>query len=287
MAAACLLTCRRPVYFIRVYIDAHFHADDLLASEPGFPATYKALGVFGMASVHDTSGLQATEMLMAQAGPYRLSFGIHPQLAVMDQADALEQAAVSGRIAAIGECGFDFFGDAPDLVRDAENEKRQKEAFEFQLDLAERLGLPLVLHMRRAADLLFGYAKRFSALRAVILHSWGGPANEALDFLSRCPLALFSFGNSIANGNKKARSSAAALPASAILTETDAPYQPPRGLPDPDAKGDRRPLLRGYSNFADLQRIVGEIASVRGASPAALVWTIEENYSKVFGHALR
>ena len=287
MAAACLLTSGRPVYFILVFIDAHFHADDLLAFEPEFPAVYRALGVIGLASVHDATGLQATERIMAEAGQYRLSFGIHPQLAVMDQADELERAVVSGRVAAIGECGFDFFGDAPDLVRSAENERRQKEAFEFQLDLAERYGLPLVLHMRRANDLLFGYARRLSALRAVILHSWGSPSNEALDFLSRCPYALFSFGNSIANGNKKARSSAVALPGSAILTETDAPYQPPRGLPDPGSGSGRRPLMRNHSNFTDLPRIIGEIASARGESSAALEAIVEKNFSKVFGDALR
>jgi TatD DNase family protein len=204
----------------------------------------------------------------------------------MDQADELAQAAAGGRVAAIGECGFDFYGDAPDLVRNADNEKRQREAFEFQLDLAERHGLPVVLHMRRANDQLFGYARRLSGLRAVILHSWGGPANEALDFLYRCPCALFSFGNSIANGNKKALSSAAAIPGSAILTETDAPYQPPRGLPDPGAKGDRRPLLRNHSNFTDLPRIIGEIASMRGESPTAIEAAVEENFRKVFGDAL-
>jgi Tat protein secretion system quality control protein TatD with DNase activity len=281
-----LLTCRGPVYFIHVYIDAHFHADDLFAVEPGFTAVYRSIGVLGLASVHDSGGLEATVKALAVAGPYLVSFGIHPQLAVMDQADELARTAAGRRVAAIGECGFDFYGDAPDTVRSADNEKRQREAFEFQLGLAERHGLPIVLHMRRANDLLFGYAKRLSGMRAVILHSWGGPANEALDFLSRCPSALFSFGNSIANGNKKALSSAAALPASAILTETDAPYQPPRGIPDPAAKGERRPLLRGHSNFTDLPRIIGEIASTRGTATQAIEEIVEDNFRKVFADAL-
>ncbi len=242
--------------------------------------------MFGLASVHSTSGLEATQHIMATAGPYRISFGIHPQLAIMDEADTLERLARDGRIAAIGECGFDFFGDAPALVRTPENEKMQRTAFEFQLEIAERYGLPVVLHMRRANDLLFYYAKRMSSLRAVILHSWPGPANEAKDFLARCPSALFSFGLSVVNGNKKARASAASLPLSALLTETDAPYQSPRGLTDPTTGGHRRALLRAYSTTSDLGTVANEIASLRGQEPETIRASVEENFMRIFGDAI-
>ncbi|OHD20644.1 MAG: hypothetical protein A2Y38_19155 [Spirochaetes bacterium GWB1_59_5] len=267
--------------------DAHFHADDLYNLDPGFPEAYRGAGLLGLASVHDEAGLAATRRIMAGAGRYLVSFGIHPQLAVMDEAGELERRAVAGELAAIGECGFDFYGDAPELVRSPENERAQREAFEFQIGLAQRCGLPVVMHLRRATDLLFEYAKRLSTLRAVVLHSWPGPANEALDFLARCPRALFSFGLSIANGNRKTRSSAAALPATAILTETDAPYQPPRGAPPPGAKGNHRPLLRAYSTVADLPRVVAELASLRGQSPEAIEAQVERNFLEVFGYALQ
>jgi len=272
-----------------VLIDAHFHADDLYNLDPGFPEAYRVAGVLGLASVHDAAGLEATKRIMGEAGRYLVSFGIHPQLAVMDEADELERRAVSGELAAVGECGFDFYGDAPELVRTPENERAQREAFEFQLSLAERRGLPVVLHLRRATDLLFEYAKRLSALRAVVLHSWPGPANEALDFLARCPRALFSFGLPIVNGNKKARGSAATLPGTAILTETDAPYQPPRGAPGTadDRRPQFRPLLREYSTVADLPRVVAELASLRGQRPEAIEAQVERNFLEVFGHALQ
>lgn len=268
-----------------MFIDAHFHADDLYNLDPGFPEAYRRAGVLGLASVHDWAGLEATKRIMAEAGPYLVSFGIHPQLAVMDEAGELERRAVSGELAAIGECGFAFYGDAPELVRSPENERAQRAAFEFQLSLADRCGLPLVLHLRRATDLLFEYAKRLSALRGLVLHSWPGPANEALDFLARCPQALFSFGLPIVNGNKKARASAATLPATAILTETDAPYQPPRIAPN--TPGDRWQLLRAYSTVADLPRVVAELASLRGQRPEAIEAQVEHNFLEVFGDALQ
>jgi TatD DNase family protein len=266
-----------------VLIDAHFHADDLFSVNPGFVQEYKESGVVGLASVHDKAGLEATERIMAQAGPFFLSFGIHPQLASMNEAETLYSLAKNGRVSAIGECGFDFFGDAPKLVRTPHNEKTQRIVFDFQLELALRHDLPLVLHMRRANDLLFEYARSLSRVRGVILHSWPGPANEAKDFLCRCPNALFSFNLSIVNGNKKVRNSAASLPDSSILTETDAPYQPPRGLPDPKTGGNRRALLRAYSSTRDIGTIVDELASLRGQEPEWIQARVKENFMRVFG----
>jgi len=270
-----------------VYVDAHFHADDLASLDDGFPRMYRSLAVLGLASVHSAAGLEVTHRIMADAGPYLVSFGLHPQSPVMDQAEGLARQAAAGTIAAIGECGFDFYGDTQVCVRNAENERTQRAVFEFQLELAVRHSLPLVLHMRRADDLLFEYARRLARLPAVVLHSWPGPANEALDFLARCPHALFSFGNAIVNGNKKARSSAAALPPSALVTETDAPYQPPRAAPGPESRGDRRPLARAYSTMIDLPLIVAEIATIRDEPPDTVAATIERNFMEAFQHAIR
>ena len=206
-------------------VDAHFHADGLAAVLPGFASEYRALGVLGLASAHTAANLERGRSLMAGAGTCLFSFGIHPQLPVLDEAQALEAAALGGSIAAVGECGFDFYGDDNGMPRTPANEARQREAFELQLDVAERAALPLVIHLRAALDLAFAYAKRLARLKAVVFHSWPGPANEALALLARGPGALFSFGGSVLNGNKKARASAAALPESALLTETDAPFQ--------------------------------------------------------------
>ena len=262
-------------------VDAHFHADDLYGHDPGFPRRYLAAGVVGLASVHDGAGLEATRRIMDNAGPCLLSFGLHPQLPVMDEAYRLEDLAVTRQIAAIGECGFDFFGDVPQRVRNDENLRAQKTVFEFQLELAERYSLPLVLHLRRADDLLFSYALRLSRLPAVILHSWGGPANEARDFAARCPNAKFSFGGTILNGNKKARASATALPARAILSETDAPFQPPREAPLPGAR-----LIREYSTLEDLPMTLRELAGLRAVDPVRMQEQVHKNFMEVFAHAL-
>jgi TatD DNase family protein len=191
----------------------------------------------------------------------------------MAEANTLESLARNGELAAIGECGFDFFGDRPERVRNEETERVQRAVFDFQLELAARYGLPLVLHMRKANDLLFSYAKAFNKLPGLILHGWTGPANEALDFLRRCAGARFSFGTSILNGNKKSRESAARLPLSALLIESDAPFQPPREAPLPGAR-----LVRAYASFEDLPLISRELARLRDMPVEALEEALYANF---------
>lgn len=254
-------------------IDAHFHADDLADVWPEFPGDYRRRAAFGIASVHDGAGLARTRALLADAGPWRLSFGLHPQLPIMDEADTLARLAAAGELFAVGECGFDFYGDAPGRVRDEPNLRIQSSVFEFQLELAERHGLPIILHLRRATDLLFQYAARLAKLPAVILHGWAGPPNEAEAFLARCPSAFFSFGTGLINGNKRAAASVARLPISALLVESDAPFQPPRAAPRPGA-----PVVRAYSSFEDLPRIEAYMAELKGVAPEALHETLVESF---------
>lgn len=268
-----------------MFTDAHFHSDDLSACIPDVAAAYRDAGTVGLASVHDTRGLERTRSLMENAGRYYISFGIHPQLPVMDEAGNLSTLAASGQIDAIGECGFDFFGDTPERIRTPENERTQSDAFELQLELAERHALPLVLHLRKADDLLFRYAARLARLRAVILHSWGGPAHEAEDFLKRCPRALFSFGTPVRNGNRKVAACVSALPLSAIVTETDAPYQPPRRLVVADGK-ERWIPERAYSIFTDLGAVVVAIASLRNMQPEFVMNAVADNFAGVFSNAV-
>lgn len=259
------------------YVDAHFHADVLARHEPKAAALYREMGIVGLASAHDSAGYGRTREIMAGAGPLFVSFGIHPQLPVMDESGRLEELAASGGIDAIGECGFDFYGDTPERVRNGPNERAQRGAFEFQLSLAIRHRLPMVLHLRKATDLLFEYAQDLARLPALVLHSWNGPPNEAAALLGRCPAALFSFGTSILNGNKKSRACAAGLPLEALLTETDAPFQPPREAPLPGAR-----LSRAYSSFEDLPRIVAEIAGLRSMPTEAVREAFRRNFLGVF-----
>jgi TatD DNase family protein len=255
--------------------DAHIHLADLALREPGFPEAAAGLAWIGCAASHSAPELAASEALRARLAAAGLqtvaSFGIHPQALGWAHAKLLESLALGGRIAAVGEAGFDFFGDRPERVRSAENEGAQRAAFEFQLGLAERAGLPLLLHLRKAMDLAFEYSPRLTRLPAAIFHSYPGTLGEAEALLRRGVDAYFSFGAVIMNGHKRAAEACAALPTERLLAETDAPWQPPRGS--------------AHCSLGDIGRVVAAMASLRGAEAGELEARLEANFRRAYGHA--
>lgn len=249
--------------------DAHIHAPELAERDPGFPERFREGGYRACSAAHSGPELDAARVLKESGLDLRLSFGIHPQGTVWTWAERLAGEAQTGRIDAVGEAGFDFFGDVPERVRNPENLAAQRAAFEFQLGLAERCGLPLVLHVRRALDLVFEYASRLKRVPAALFHSWSGPLREAESLLVRGVPAYFSFGAPILNGNRKARQSCALLPSERVLLETDAPWQPPRGSE--------------FCTIEHLALVRDEAARLRGISPEAMEESAAEAFEAVFG----
>ena len=97
--------------------------------------------VIGLANTHDDVWATA---------------GVHP-----DAADGnlhwIEDALAYDRVVAVGETGLDYFNASEQAVQ-----ARQREAFAYQLDLAEKNALPVIVHTRQAEadtlDLLRAYA---------------------------------------------------------------------------------------------------------------------------------
>jgi TatD DNase family protein len=265
--------------------DAHIHLVDLLDRDPRFPE-----GIFFSsearsaspwrccAASHDEPEWERSEALRARLPPFVSSFGIHPQWAVWKNADFLARLCSEGRIAIIGEAGFDFYGDRPERVRNSENEKAQRAVFEYQLGLAERFGLPILLHLRKALDLAFAYAPRLRRLPSVVFHSYSGSLSEGEALIRKGVNAFFSFGAVILNGHKRAIEACARLPAERLLSETDAPWQPPRRLaPASDEAG-----AGGFCRAEDILLVDRGIAGLRSLGLERALETLRANFDKVF-----
>lgn len=99
--------------------------------------------------------------------PY--SAGIHPWdvAKVADIGGALASLR-RGEIAAVGECGLDKFHPAPEL---------QEKVFRMQLDAAQELGLPVVVHNVRSFDRIVKILGGYS-LRGVIFHGYTGSREQ-------------------------------------------------------------------------------------------------------------
>lgn len=259
-----------------MYIDAHFHIDDLIEQVPDRSALLTRTYFAGVASCHSLESFKTTYRIArnlntgkaittayhandTSSAPYiYISLGIHPQAIQMSLVETINELAHKGTIQAIGECGFDFYGDRPGCILNDTNLSLQRNAFEAQMALAEEYALPLIIHTRKAESLIFQYTKQLAKLRAVIFHSWNRSAQEAQDLIRHIPEAYFSIGTSILNGNKKTFASAGTLPLSHLLTESDAPWQPPRIEPIQGS-----PLMRTFSSQEDIPRIISFITLAR------------------------
>lgn len=220
-----------------------------------------AVGVFNFDTVR---------LLAHQLGD-SYALGIHPLCVPTAADDALEQldAALTRhkddpRLVAVGEIGIDQF--LPHLSEPAML-ARQQHFYRAQLKLARRHGLPVIVHVRRSADLVLKH------LRALgdggpncrgIAHAFNGSAQQAEAFIG---LGFkLGFGGAMTfEPARQLRRLAAELPLSALVLETDAPDIPPHWLYTTAAeRAGGRP--QGINSPAELPRIGGVLAELRGLS---------------------
>jgi TatD DNase family protein len=177
--------------------------------------------------------------------------------------DDIERAAADPKARVIGETGLDYY-------RDHAPRDDQRRAFELQLELAARLGLPVAIHTRAAEDDTFALLREHSdGLPAVILHCFSAP-DRIDDAVERGYLCSFA-GNVTYPKATELQSAARDLPAELLLVETDAPFlspQPVRGKPNEPA------------NVVHTAR---HVADLRGIRYEELESTVEQNAARVFG----
>ncbi len=214
-----------------MYCDAHIHLVDLDGRDPSFASNTPHFSWRGAAVSHDPAEFSQSEALRTKMPPTIAGFGIHPQNPDMGNADFLTSLCDAKKIEFIGEAGFDFFGDGPLLSRNPEAVRLQTEAFLFQVRLAASAGLPLVVHLRKATDVFMAHCRELAKVPSIIFHCWPGRLEEAAMILKKGINAYFSFGTPLLRNSRHAIESLTGLPASRILSETDAPWQPPHGFP--------------------------------------------------------
>ena len=200
------------------------------------------------------------ELAWRFAGGY-YALGIHP-IAVPDaQEDDLEwleerlaAALEDERFVGVGEIGLDFF--LPALKAPAMREK-QAHFFDAQLKMAERLSLPVILHVRRSQDDILKYLRCHPGVRG-IAHAFNGSFQQAQQFIEQ-GFVLGVGGAMTFDRALQIRRLAARLPLEALVLETDAPDIPPAWL---GQSGRQTPR----NEPAQVARIGRELARLRGVS---------------------
>ena len=179
---------------------------------------------------------------------------IHPHHAADTTAVALDELATltaHPRVVGIGEIGLDFYRNrAPREIQEA--------AFRAQLEMAQRLRLPVSIHDRDAhADTMRILSDGAEGLPAVILHCFSGDRAMAAQAWMRGYYTAVAGPVTYPNA-RDLRALLTDAPRDRILLETDAPYLPPTPH-------------RGTRNEpAYLPLVAEQLAAVWNASPAAV-----------------
>ena len=106
-----------------------------------------------------------------------------------------------------------------------DNKEAQKQAFEYQLELAREFSLPVIIHDREAHGDCFETVLKYPDIKGVF-HSYSGSAEMARELVKRGWYISFSGVVSFKNA-AKIKEVAAVVPDDRILIETDAPYLAP------------------------------------------------------------
>ncbi|HET6573793.1 MAG TPA: TatD family hydrolase [Fimbriiglobus sp.] len=254
-------------------IDTHAHLDDPRFADD-LPAVLDRAAVAGVARVLtigiDLSTSRAALDLAARF-PGRLAavVGVQPNhVAEAGPADfdAVAQLAADPRAVAVGETGLDRYWDRAPFAL-------QEEYFARHLDLARRLGKPVVIHCRDAGPdvvrVLRAEFDRGGPVRGV-MHSFTGDAETA-----RACLALglhLSFAGMLTYKTATdLRGVAKTVPPERLLVETDSPYLAP--VP-----------VRGKRNEpAFVAHTAACLAGLLGVSPEELAATTTRNARELFG----
>lgn len=179
-----------------------------------------------------------------------------------DDRAAVEELARRPRVVAVGETGLDYYWDySPPAA--------QKDAFAWHIDLAKRVGKPLMIHDRDAHEDILAVLDAEGAPDGVVFHCFSGD----LDFARRCLDRGFvlSFAGPVTFTNARGlREAAAFAPLDRVLVETDAPYLTPhpfRGRPN-------EPYAVAYTTRA--------IAELRGIGVAEFAAAVSATADRLF-----
>ncbi|MFA6393050.1 MAG: TatD family hydrolase [Candidatus Paceibacterota bacterium] len=281
------------------YIDIHAHTNfkafdedrDEVISRAGESDTW----VINIGTQYDTSK-KAVEMTNEYEGVYA-TIGLHPihtgasyhdkselgdegkeftsRGEIFDK-DKYKELARLGKVVGIGECGLDYYHLSEDSI------EKQKIAFISQIELANELGLPLMLHVRNNSEDkihnayfdVYELIKKYSKLGNIkgVSHFFAGSVEDMKRFVE---MGIFiSFAGPITYKPRPEicdyEAVIKATPLDMILADTDSPYVAP--IPH-----------RGARNEPSyVKDIVAKIAQIKGLDEEKVANQIVLNAKRLF-----
>ncbi len=174
--------------------------------------------------------------------------GYHPEgCAPYQESDLaiLRDLAQHPKVVAIGEIGLDYHWE------DNPPKELQQQVFRAQMELAQELHLPIIVHDREAHADSLAMVKAFPTVKGVF-HCFSGSVELAHELIKLGWMISFT-GVLTYNNARKAVEVAEAIPLEHIMLETDAPYMAP--VPFRGKRCDSSLILHTCERLAELKGI--------------------------------
>jgi TatD DNase family protein len=214
---------------------------------------------------------QAIALVQADPQCFRCTAGIHPHHASeldTHQQTTLHELAQNAAVAAVGECGLDYF-------RNFSPREAQLAAFRHQLELAIEVRKPVFLHQRDAhQDFLALIREHRDRLVGGVAHCFTDGLEQARDYLDLGLHIGITGWISDERRGLHLREVVPHIPRDQLLIETDAPYLLPRDLKPKPATRRNEPMY--------LPHVLLAIASARKEDPEELAHATTRNAMRLF-----
>ena len=252
------------------FIDTHAHLyDEAFASEED-AAIERAISSGVDRIVFPDIDSQTRDIMFAIADRHQGSvfpcLGLHPTSVGKDWEK--EMAAIEGylsrKIYAIGEIGMDCYW-SKEFIRE------QQEVLRIQLELADKLNLPVIIHSRESTELIINVLKECRHLNLKgVFHAYSGSI-ETFRELQKLGDWYIGIGGVLTYKKASIAETVREIPLDRILLETDSPYLTP--VP-----------FRGKRNESSyIPHIATRLSELTGKSMEEVAQTTTSNAEKLFG----
>lgn len=205
-----------------MFIDTHMHIGDDFGVQPDLyvkNASYAQVEVL-IASFCEKDDIMLSTKFVEKYKNLYACIGYHPEVSnkiVEKDYEILEEMVKNNpKIVAIGEIGLDYHWDK-------DNKDKQKEVFCKQLELAEKLKVPVVIHSRDSINETYEILKKYKV--SGVIHCFSGSLEMAKKFISLG--FLLGIGGVVTFKNSKLFEVIEKLELTNIVLETDSPYLTP------------------------------------------------------------
>lgn len=248
-----------------MFIDTHMHIGDDFGVEPDLyvknacDAQVEVL----IASFCEKDDIMLSTKFVEKYKNLYACIGYHPEVSnkiVEKDYETLEEMVKNNpKIVAIGEIGLDYYWNK-------DNKGKQREVFCKQLEIAEKLKLPVVIHSRDSINETYEILKKYKV--SGVIHCFSGSLEMAKKFISLG--FLLGIGGVVTFKNSKLFEVIEKLELTNIVLETDSPYL----TPEPN---------RGKTNeSSNIFYVAKKIAEIKNISLENVAKITTENAIRTF-----